>query len=201
MSDSALSVHGCIRCGRRVVPRDTSPIGLFCERCIPTDATFYKESANIRIRVAVRWVEVSAGRTDLGLFGTEDAPRFVTPHPSDTEAVVERRVGETVIVRMPVSPTLRARIGLGARQRASVEVILTIKTWRADRGQYEDRLLYLNRISDEYLEVWAKHKTAEVMWTSGIQRLSEHKQDGPRPEGVAPTGLRLPLFLADPEVD
>jgi hypothetical protein len=188
---------GCLRCGEATPQPQLIAMMLLCQGCLPTDAE-YRQSLTGRIPGRLEMKVVQADRSDLGPVGSPGAPREIAfdPHAGVTD--LEVRPGETVSVRMPLAVTARVKgKSLEPGQSAQIEAALTMRVWRVDRQQYEDRLVYIDRVADYYIEIWCKTGTAEMTWVSAPQKLSDHHAGGPRPAGTEiPPSVILPLGSA-----
>lgn len=65
--------------------------------------------------------------------------------------------------------------------------------WYRDRQEFLDRLMYLDRVADRYVEVYTRAGTANVMFVQS-ERLTEHRHGQPRVEtNTVPQSVHLPL--------
>jgi hypothetical protein len=141
---------------------------LFCEACAPPGA--YRQDATIFVQSIVGVTDMGTVTLIRGDGSTASTPLNTRPAEPVPEPQDTRRK----------SARLRGRV-FEPGTRAHIEVVQERDVWNHDRKRREDMTRYINRTTDVYREVWTLPGTTEVTWESEPQRLTDHKQGGPRP--------------------
>ncbi len=193
----------CLRCGfefNEGIVTGEFPVA-FCTQCVPGPVDWQTCNAIVSTRAASvsisRVGELEAGGQADELDG---ATSIVVPNNQE----ITPKYGEHFVVRAPVGEEAGIRLG-PARVRFnirmgpdgakwSIKVNLDLNNWSSTRDQLEDRLVWADRVQDEYLEVLTIAGTSEIVWTSGWTRLSEHRHGQPRVKSTSIPDIALPLM-------
>jgi len=185
--------RGCLICGRRIPHLSVTIIGLFCADCLPTDGR-YEMRLTGTVPCEVRELRVSSTRSDLGPYGTEAQPREIPFKLGPSVFEFEVRPHEKyVLIAIPVAPQFQVR-GRGPGKGHDIEASLTLRWWYHDRQQFEDRLVYIDRAADKYLEVQTRNQTSEITWLEA-ESLTKHHAGKTRvwSKDPLPDWVTLPL--------
>lgn len=180
-------------CGRRIPHVSVTIIGLFCADCLPTDGR-YEMRLTGTVPCEVRELRVPSTRHDLGPYGTEAQPREIPFKLGSCVFEFEVRPRERyVLTDIPISPRFQVK-GRGAGRGHDIEASLTLRWWYRARQQFEDRLVYIDRAADKYLEVQTRNQTSEITWLEA-ESLTEHRAGKTRvwSKDPLPDWVALPL--------
>lgn len=187
----------CLRCGHdfSTNPADREGVFAICNLCGPPPPIWQTTNGTISLREASLRFETRDESLDAAMGTAAEPRRVLEATPKYDEAFVAYgRPGEHIEARLgPAKVRFNVKFGTEGT-KASVEAFVELNNWHTPRAQLEDRLIWIDRLRDEHIEVYTIAGTAIITWTSGWGRISDHRHDSPRVRATEIPDIALPIM-------